>query len=1089
LHALRTALALTVLATAPALPAAAAAETLGSLSLPAGGFGSYCVSACTAFQGQVSPSPPGTYTLRATAPGTITAWRFRNGNVQAGNRFALRVLRPADVGETSFTVVGSTDAQTVPDNADAVRGPYPAALAVQPGDRIGLRALGPSDFGVPVAVTGQNDPVTGDGARAYFTDPADGAGGVPSDMGTTGQQVLVQAEVDAPPPPPPPPLPPPDFSLALLGNVPAGNRYAMDRTGSLELPLAVRRSDLSRGGIRLSVSGLPAGLTGSFAATELDGVGEVADTLTIRRPRGFPLAPPPVPGSYTLTVTGTPLAPTAGTVPRTLRVVLLVRGSLAVHVQGIEVTQATQSVGQPFSAAYTGVPLVMRKKTVVRVYAGFSGAEAVTPGVPRRPPLGMVLTGLDAAGRTLPFGPVLPEWSPPVDGLPVGDGTLRSAERLSPTAAYTFTLPGTWSKRGPITLVAQAVAGGSPLGTYANRYCDQPGCGAVPVARLSGIGFVRTPAPWVLNLVAQIGYDPPTGAVTMPSPTAATLALAKLLALSPVPFRFLMPDGTSLTSTPVLRAVRYAPNNALLEDAQAYDTEIGSAGDGTAGLFNSEKDVGVTVGRVSTFSTDRDAAGVRRPVTLAAHEVLHQLALGHADSDSSCGGRGDGLPDARGHLASVGLDTSTSPPYTLYTDTPAVRNYDLMSYCGIPRVDSVHWISTLNWNRLLAAARTTSSRSAAAAPAALVASAAGGLEVLGSDGPAGVRITSVGAAGPAPAPAPGATPYRLVARDVAGRVLADVPMPAARAVDGPVPATLLRGRVAAAGAARVEIAVGGVVVAGRDRSANAPAVRVLRPRTGARLAPGRPVTVRWRASDRDGDALRAVVEASSDGGRRYSAVWAGPADGVARLPAGLLRSSPRTVLRVRVDDGFRAATARSGVVAVASAAPRVAILQPSRGGVVAGGATVYLEGAATDDRGRAVTGARLRWVAAGRVVARGVQATAVLPPGIRGVRLVATDARGRSGTATVPIRSRGSTPYLLRTGAPRSLPRTARRVTMRVVATQPALLRVAGRTVAVGPRVTAVRVPVRPGRTPLVLRLVLTAGGARGGTVLRIPRR
>src|SRR5262249_28010606 len=198
-------------------------------------------------------------------------------------------------------------------------------------------------------------------------------------------------------------------------------------------------------------------------------------------------------------VTGTPLAASAGSGTRSITLTLLVTSQLQIHVHGIEVTQAVQTIGQPEASTYNGVPLVTRKKTVAKVFLGLTGPEA---GKPNRPAVGVTLSGFDGSGHELPFSPLLPEGSPPANSLPRGAGAFPgdflTNERVSPIA-YTFVLPDTWSKRSPITLVARAVS--SSLPGPGTEICSDEVCGAEPTARLSAIAFRPNPAPRTLNLL------------------------------------------------------------------------------------------------------------------------------------------------------------------------------------------------------------------------------------------------------------------------------------------------------------------------------------------------------------------------------------------------------------------------------------------------------------------------------------------------------------------------------------------------------------------------------------------------------------
>jgi hypothetical protein len=61
-------------------------------------------------------------------------------------------------------------------------------------------------------------------------------------------------------------------------------------------------------------------------------------------------------------------------------------------------------------------------------------------------------------------------------------------------------------------------------------------------------------------------------------------------------------------------------------------------------------------------------------------------------------------------------------------------------------------------------------------------------------------------------------------------------------------------------------------------------------------------------------------------------------------------------------------------------------------------------------------------------------------------------------------------------------------VTLTVAATQDAVLKVAGKRFSVGVKPHRVRVPVRPGRGALTLRLTLTSGGKSTPHSLTIAR-
>jgi Tol biopolymer transport system component len=184
-------------------------------------------------QGSVSPASSGNYVLRVPVDGTLVSWSYRNGsNSFVGDSYSLRLLRPTNSNETSFTALATSTAPALPDADDQVRGPFGVSVPVKAGDRIGLRSSsGNNVSGVPVYNTGQSDEV-----RYFAPDIADGSTGTPQSAGNTGQQVLVQATIQyddggggSPPPPSPgcPPTCPPTLGPATNGRI----AFQSDRAG------------------------------------------------------------------------------------------------------------------------------------------------------------------------------------------------------------------------------------------------------------------------------------------------------------------------------------------------------------------------------------------------------------------------------------------------------------------------------------------------------------------------------------------------------------------------------------------------------------------------------------------------------------------------------------------------------------------------------------------------------------------------------------------------------------------------------------------------------------------------------------------
>jgi hypothetical protein len=766
--------------------------------------------------------------------------------------------------------------------------------------------------------------------------------------------------------------------------------------------------------------------------------------------------------------------------------------SLTPKVEGIEVTQAVQTFDQPRYLTYNGVALVKHKKTVVRVFADLAGPEA-DGGPGARPPMGMALFATDPSGRPKPGSPLFPEWVPNTATMSRNDGFLTTPERNSATSAFTFVLPDAWTT-GPLNLEARAL--GAEL-------CLREECGGVPRRTLSGIAFRDPPPAAELSVLEQpvvnhenlvdaagnvLGPNP-NGRVTGITVVKATPAqiFEKLLALSPVPFHF-YDNQNRPAHWPRFRATRFASDTAIWEPADAYDESIGRPGLAMVGVYVLGNNPGVTIGHTSVVSARTLGSGALwRPVTSVAHEIFHRLGFAHASK--ACGaGDGEDWPAADGRMDSVGLDTTpgsggAAAPYRVIADAEGDPAYDLMSYCGIVSGDAPHWISARNWNRALGLTPPSPSRRPWVTNALVVRA-----QLAAGD----VRILTVAPAKGPPPPEPGPSPYVLVARDAAGRALATVPVSQfiGTGAAGTEPVISLEGRVPREGVVRVEVVdASAAVVASRAASPAAPRARILFPGRGDRVGDSDTVGVRFEALDADRDSLDVALDYSSDGGRTFHNVWAGPnRGGTARLRTELLDATRNARLRLRVSDGFREATTTSARFVVAPRGPQVEILEPAAGQRANAGGDVRLRGAAVDDRGRRLTGRRLMWRAGETVLGRGASVTTALPAGTRRIVLEATDRDGRTGSDSVAVRVRPTTPFFVRFTAP-PLARAARTAVLIVSATQPSTLTVRGRRHRVDTSIRRIRVPVGRGQGPVRLRLTLSAGGRRSVSSIVVRRR
>jgi hypothetical protein len=491
-----------------------------------------------------------------------------------------------------------------------------------------------------------------------------------------------------------------------------------------------------------------------------------------------------------------------------------------------------------------------------------------------------------------------------------------------------------------------------------------------------------------------------------------------------------------------------------------------------------------------------------------AHEFFHTLGFPHAGRSDVCysrdADRGDSWPpDDRGVMRGVGLDVSPGPVYApigtraagVFDSPPAApaEVFDFESYCS---AEPATWIDPRNWDRGIAGLgrRGSINISSHRPPAVARAAAAGLLHVSAQVDDAGGQILRVEPASGRVATDPGSD-LRLVVRDSKGAVVSDTGVPVQELHVRPAPGAPPEGVryvnafVPGRGAARVELVRAGTVLASRDRSKARPRVRVMRPAGTTKVGSRGRFGVKWRASDADGDELTARVDFSPDGGRSWRPLAVGLSGGRAVLDAAFLSRSSRAVVRVTVNDGFDAASARSAPFRTAGRAPSVQIVSPERGTRLGADAPLNLSGSAFDDAGRRLRGRALVWRSGGAVLGRGEDITIVAGE-VRGgrVTLEARDRHGRIARLGRRLRIDAVQPFFLALSAKRPRRRAAT-LALRVSANVPATLTVTGRgvrrtIVPVARPTSTVRVPIDPPRKTFRLRLRLAASGL--ATVARV---
>lgn len=605
------------------------------------------------------------------------------------------------------------------------------------------------------------------------------------------------------------------------------------------------------------------------------------------------------------------------------------------------------------SMAYKGVGLVADSPTVARVYVSNNGAGAAQS-------VKVELAGYDAGtGRALPGSPLSPV-NGELDALPA---PAQEEERANAAASFNFRLPDSWA-RGDVTLIATA--------DPAHRFPECAGCRANDSLALTGVSFTAVPAlkfapislEWTEGTRVHAPADPtasvqrtwpfwplPAGGldatrapvhVDLTEALASTVkALREPLPGPRVPKRALPPparvpvlDFNTLSLTGCLGWKNEACANILAPKIFAAErAALGSEAGNVlgVGIYDDTGHESGVLGEASSIPGGYNySPGGPARAEIVVHEMLHDLGFRH----SGCTPDEEAWPEnvfGQAALLGFGIDRSLTSlggiGPVLTTKGPGGQNgwHDVMSYC-YPL-----WPSTLNWDRALkrlvegAVIGLPKPYTSYPTYAGLTASTA---SLRAARARSIVTVSAVESQGrPVIAEvAPGAqaeggeeqTPFVAQARNAAGRVIASVPIrgrsahadvagPSAR----PDEQLLMQFELPAAGAAALDIAQGGKVLAAAAVPSARPRLRVGSiSRTACRRAG--PLTLTYAASSGGGPFSQVRVLAQS--GRSWQTIEVGAQRSRIVLARG---SRPRGSKRLRVEfsDGFAASTATLAVPA------------------------------------------------------------------------------------------------------------------------------------------------------------------------------
>jgi hypothetical protein len=387
-----------------------------------------------------------------------------------------------------------------------------------------------------------------------------------------------------------------------------------------------------------------------------------------------------------------------------------------------------------------------------------------------------------------------------------------------------------------------------------------------------------------------------------------------------------------------------------------------------------------------------------------AQEAAHSLSLDHAQNahgELAGGGFDPSYPGLHGEVeaGTYGFDT-----WELRAVPPNLEGHthDFMSY------GPNQWVSLYTWQNLsrlfgttvtagLAARRTEHGTATARVDSEH-------LRIAGQITAAGeVYLNSIFSQIAAEDAADGTGSYQLTLRDSAGAVVTqrafepyEISEPGMMEFDELVP---VAGELAG-----LEISKAGQVVARRAVSAGRPTVEVTSPAVGAHWAASGDITVRWSASDPDGDPLTYRVQLSQDG-QTWETIY-GPTN-LTEAPIHLPYvpgSGSGWRVRVQASDGINVGAGEVGGLTIAPKPPIPTILGLSGNTFVGVGGSVEAFGQGYDFQDGDLPASALQWLLDGRPVGTGESVrTGALGAGDHTLTLRATNSAGVAGTAEVTV--------------------------------------------------------------------------------------
>lgn len=637
--------------------------------------------------------------------------------------------------------------------------------------------------------------------------------------------------------------------------------------------------------------------------------------------------------------------------------------SLTLENDAIELTQAIQT-------RQNTLPLVQDKRTVARVYADVNGVASAQPAK-------VYLYG-SRGGVDLPGSPLAMFHTAPT-----------TINRATTNHTANFFLPKTWDE-GSVS--------------FFSRVTDMFGRQASSPAFTRSFTNKEVPVYWIVPI--NTGSNASPVLVSNAEITSQEGYLEAIYPVKDVQFvRKLWQDIGPTTVGNTIAALNQYYNNAVLAwiltviftGKSPYDLPDQIYGFTPSGGGISDPTWLGANGRVA-----RGYRGTSLEGTMA-HEINHNLDRSSGGTwgrhvPGGCGATGPdpSWPYSNDDIQEVGFD-----PRAAGAAVPS--NYpDVMSYCQ-SGASPTKWISPYRWQNLFDTftTPTTARMMARAADIQTVYYLSGYVDVDGTGALDPILIQ------------PGLTSDDDSLGEYSVQVLNADDKPIAsqffQPVFGPIEPDEDITRIyfsfqlpAVQGADQVVLLAGDKVLDEIQVSDHAPTVTVLEPNGGETWSGIQ--TIRWSASDEDGDVLSFNILYSPDDGNTWYPVAAGVTGDSLEVDTSALPGGSLARVKVIASDGFNTAEDVSdGTFTLEEKPPAVIIHLPEADALAAPEALVFLQGEATDLEDANLLDENFIWTIGEDVLGIGREVNATLPRGWNDITLTVLDSQGNAGEAQVRV--------------------------------------------------------------------------------------